>query len=55
MQEPQYRFRHILRSGRILKPDERLPVTPESQAAFAEAAKILFRAREAKAKAASQS
>lgn len=38
----QFHFRHILKEG------EKLPVTPASQAAFAEVARILIEARKKK-------
>ena len=44
----QFHFRHILKDGTVLKEGEKLPVTPASQAAFAEAARILIAARKKK-------
>lgn len=46
----QFHFRHILKDGTILilKEGEKLPVTPASQAAFAEVARILIAARKKK-------
>lgn len=44
----QFHFRHILRDGTILEPGEKLPVTPASQKAFMEVARILIVAREKK-------
>ena len=43
----RYKFhcRHILKDGTVLKEGEKLPVTPASQAAFAEVARILIAAR----------
>ena len=41
----EFHFRHILKDGTILKEGEKLPVTPASQAAFAEVARILIEAR----------
>ena len=44
----QFHFRHILKDGTVLKEGEKLPVTPASQAAFAEVARILIEARKKK-------
>lgn len=44
----QFHFRHILKDGTILKEGEKLPVTPASQEAFAEVARILIAARKKK-------
>lgn len=44
----EFHFRHILKDGTILKEGEKLPVTPASQAAFAEVARILIEARKKK-------
>ena len=43
-----FHFRHILKDGTVLKEGEKLPVTPASQAAFAEVARILIAARKKK-------
>ena len=43
-----FHFRHILKDGTVLKDGEKLPVTPASQAAFAEVARILIAARKKK-------
>ena len=44
----QFHFRHILKDGTVLKEGEKLPVTPASQATFAEVARILIEARKKK-------
>lgn len=44
----EFHFRHILKDGSVLEDGEKLPVTPASQEAFAEVARILIAARKKK-------
>ena len=44
-EEINWKFTHIMKDGRVLKPGERLPITPEGIEVFTQVVEIVNRAK----------